>query len=145
VKDLPHRYGVNVVAAPEGAVSATSEGLPELSTAPPPEFDGPGGAWSPETLLVAAAADCFALTFRAIARASKLDWVGLSCDVEGELDRVDRVMRFTKLTTSARLEVPSGTDEAKARRLLERAEQTCLVTNSLNVERHLEIEIEARA
>lgn len=145
MKELPHHYSVKVVAGPDGAVTAASEGLPELSTAPPPEFDGPGGTWSPETLLVAAVADCFALTFRAIARASNLEWVSLSCDVEGVLDRVDRMMRFTKVSVRARLEVPPGTDEAKALRLLERSEQTCLVTNSLNAERHLEAQIETRA
>jgi organic hydroperoxide reductase OsmC/OhrA len=31
------------------------------------QLGGPGGQWSPETLLVAAAAECFILTFRAVA------------------------------------------------------------------------------
>jgi organic hydroperoxide reductase OsmC/OhrA len=56
-----------------------------------------GGQWSPETLLVAAAVDCFVLTFRAIAAASKLPWERLSCNGEGTLDRVDGVTRFTAL------------------------------------------------
>jgi len=40
-----------------------------------------------------------------------------------------------------RLEVVDGTDEAQARRLLEKAEQACLVTNSLKFAPHLQAEV----
>src|SRR5438034_459518 len=93
----PHRYGVHVSAATEGSVSVESGGLPTLRTAPPAQYGGPGDQWSPETLLVAAAADCFVLTFRAVAAASKLGWRRVECDAEGVLDRRDGVVRFTEL------------------------------------------------
>jgi organic hydroperoxide reductase OsmC/OhrA len=108
-----------------------------LSCAPPVEFGGPGDQWSPETLLVAAVADCFVLTFRAIARASKLPWKEVQCRAEGILDRVERSTRFTRLVLHAELLVVPGTDVEKAHRLLEKAEQTCLITNSLLAEREL--------
>ena len=38
--------------------------------------------------------------------------------------------------------VPSGADEDQARRLLTKAEDTCLVTNSLKVRPHLESVVE---
>src|SRR5262249_3918607 len=63
----PHRYDVHARAGTEGSVLVESRGLPTLRTAPPTQYGGPGDQWSPETLLVAAAADCFVLTFRAIA------------------------------------------------------------------------------
>jgi organic hydroperoxide reductase OsmC/OhrA len=135
---LPHRYLVTATAAATGDVELASPGLPALVTAPPAEFGGPGNLWSPETLLVAAVADCFILTFRAIARASKLDWVALECGAEGVLDRVDGVTRFTQITVRARLTVPAGASESLAARLLEKAEHGCLVTNSLLAGRHLE-------
>jgi organic hydroperoxide reductase OsmC/OhrA len=116
-------------------VAAT--GLPTLQTAPPAEFDGPGDRWSPETLLCAAVADCFVLSFRAVARASKLDWTGLECKVEAKLDRVDGRTFFTELTVHASLNVPAGTDPARATKLLEKAEHVCLITNSLVAERQL--------
>jgi organic hydroperoxide reductase OsmC/OhrA len=127
----PHRYAVAASAGPEGDVALESARLPSLASAPPPEFDGPGDRWSPETLLVAALADCFILTFRSIARASKLPWVSLRCEVEGTLERVERVSRFTAFHIRASLRVPAGGSEEQAMRLMERAEQTCLVTNSL--------------
>ena len=127
----PHRYDVRGAADTEGSVLIRSERLPTLATAPPPQYGGPGDQWSPETLLVAAAADCFILTFRAIAAASKLPWRHLDCDAEGVLDRRDGVVRFTELHLRARLVVPSGADKDRAKRLLEKAEAACLVTNSL--------------
>jgi peroxiredoxin-like protein len=139
----PHRYDVHAAAQTEGSVIVRAEGLPTLATAPPPQFGGPGGQWSPETLLVAAAADCFILTFRAIATASKLPWRGLECDAEGVLDRADGVVRFTELHVHARLVLPPGGDEDRAKRLLEKAEKACLVTNSLVLHPTLTVEIAA--
>ena len=70
----PHLYTVQASANPTGDVPVTSAGLPALATAPPAEFDGPGDRWSPETLLVAAVADCLLLSFRGVARANKFAW-----------------------------------------------------------------------
>lgn len=142
---LPHRYTVSATGGVEGDVGLDSEGLPSLPSAAPVQFDGPGGRWSPETLLVAAVADCYVLTFRAIARAAKLPWISLACEVEGTLDRVERVTQFTRFQVRARLRVPPGTPEEQTRRLLERAEQACLVTNSLKAAIHLEAAIEIAA
>jgi organic hydroperoxide reductase OsmC/OhrA len=137
----PHLYQVSASAQPEGNVTLRGEGLPDLATAPPPQFDGPGGVWSPETLLCAAVADCFILTFRAVARASKFEWSGLQCAVEGTLARTEGPARFTRFVTQATLRVPAGTDVAKAKLLLEKAEHNCLITNSLNATRELVTEV----
>ena len=133
----PHLYHAATSGGPTAFVTVTSAGLPDLSSASPPEFDGPGGVWSPETLLCAAVADCFVLTFRAIARASKLEWVSLDCSVEGTLDRVEGVTRFTRYVTRATLQVTPGTDRGKAQTLLEKSEHGCLVANSLTGPREL--------
>lgn len=108
-----------------------------MRSAAPVEFGGPGGRWSPESLLVAAVADCFILTFRAIARASKLSWNTLQCDVEGTLARSEGKTRFTEFTIRATLQAPSDVDEEKARRMLDKAEADCLITNSLSSTVHL--------
>ena len=141
----PHIYIAAANSRPEGITALRSAGLPDIASAPPPEFDGPGGVWSPETLLCASLADCFALSFRAIARASRLDWSELDCRVEGVLERVDGVSQFTRYTTYARLELPAGADAAKARRLLEKAEHAWLISNSLRGERALVAEVVFRS
>ena len=144
MQEYPHRYSVAAVANADGDVELESDRLPSLASAPPLQFDGPGNLWSPETLLVAAIADCFVLTFRGIARASKLSWIRLRCDVEGVLDRVEHVARFTEFLVHATLEIPAGSNEDQARRLLARAEKSCLVTNSMKAAVHLEAEVRIR-
>ena len=141
MQNLPHQYQVSANAESEGNVVLKADDLPQLISAPPAQFGGPGNQWSPEHLLVASAADCFVLTFRAVAQASKLVWNNLEASAEGVLERVDRVTRFTTITVSATLTVPAGTNIDKARQLLEKAEAACLITNSLSGETHLETEI----
>jgi organic hydroperoxide reductase OsmC/OhrA len=141
VQEYPHHYVASASAAVDSNVQIESPGLDDLESAGPAEFGGPGNLWSPETLLVASVADCFILGFRAIARASKLDWVSLSCEVVGDLERVDRVTKFTSFRVRATLEVPEGTRQEKAQRLLEKAEKTCLITNSMTADLYLEAEV----
>ena len=81
------------------------------------------------------------LTFHASARASKLDWTQLHCAAEGTLDRVDRVTRFVDMRIEASLTLPADGNVELAKRLLEKAEKSCLVSNSLN----FPVELEAKA
>jgi len=142
MQELPHLYRVTAEGAIEGGVELRADRLPVLSTAPPAEFGGPGDRWSPETLLVGAVADCFILTFRAVARASRLPWTSLQCRVAGTLDRVERVTQFTRVDIHARLSVPAHADPELARRSLEKAESGCLISNSLKADVHLDPEID---
>lgn len=141
MQDLPHHYTVSAHAAEQGEVRLASRGLADINSAPPVEFGGPGDLWSPESLLVAAVADCFVLTFRAIARASRLEWSQLECEANGELDRVERDTQFTRLVLHVSLEIPADVDSGKAERLLHKAEAGCLITNSLKCPVELVCEI----
>lgn len=141
MQDLPHHYLVAAKADANSHVTISSTGLQSLETAGPAEFGGPGDLWSPETLLVGAVANCFILTFRAIARAARFEWESLSCEVTGTLDKVDRVTQFTRFDLNAVLQVTSGSDEHKARRLLEKAEHHCLITRSMKATPKLNAEI----
>jgi organic hydroperoxide reductase OsmC/OhrA len=141
MQEFPHRYVVTASGATDGEVGLTSPGVPPLATASPAEFGGPGDRWSPETLLVASVADCFVLTFRAVARAMKVQWQTLACETDGTLDRVERTMQFTAFGIKATLTVLPGTDVAHAHRALEKAEHACLITNSLKAPVHLETKV----
>lgn len=141
MEPFPHHYTVTGSATLDSNVALRGTDLPEIITAPPAEFGGPGDKWSPESLLVAAVADCFILSFRAIARASNLDWKTLTCDASGTLDRVERVTRFTAIAVNARLTVPAGTNVETAEKLLHKAEQSCLITNSLIADSSLSIDV----
>ncbi|MGA8278652.1 MAG: OsmC family protein [Rhodanobacteraceae bacterium] len=139
--ELPHHYTVEASAGPDGQATLWGDSLDTIPFAAPVGFGGPGNQWSPEALLVAAVASCFILSFRAIARASKLSWMSLKCDVDGTLERVDGAMKFTTFVVRPTLEVPQDTDEERAHRLLEKAEQTCLITNSLSGETQLDARV----
>lgn len=141
MQSLPHHYTVAASALPEGDVSLNSGGLDPIYSAPPIEFGGQGNRWSPENLLVAAVADCFILSFRAIASVSQLSWTALSCEVAGTLERVDGVTKFTAFEIIARLTVSPETPDEKAQRVLEKAEATCLVANSLSASTHLQASV----
>ncbi len=139
---MPHHYNTVATANSDNStVTIKSEGLPELATDAPKEFDGPGDKWSPEALLMAAISDCFILTFRAVARGSKIDWQDIECNATGTLDRVERVTRFTAVTLNVRITVPSGADHEKVVKALHKSEQACLITNSLNSEVTLATEV----
>jgi organic hydroperoxide reductase OsmC/OhrA len=143
MRDFPHHYTVSAAARPEGDVSLSGEQLPRLASAPPAEFGGPGDRWSPETLLVGAVADCFVQTFRALARFARLPWISLTCDATGTLDRVNHVSQFTAFVIHASLAVPADVDREQAKRLMLRAEQTCLVSNSLKAGCRFEVDVHA--
>jgi organic hydroperoxide reductase OsmC/OhrA len=138
---FPHHYHVSAAIAPTGSVTLGSSGLVALTSDGPEEFDGPGDQWSPETLLTAALADCFVLSFRAVATASKFAWQHLECSVEGKLDRIERVTQFTHFTVRAKLTIAAGGDIERAKKLLEKSEQVCLISASLKAEKHLEAEV----
>jgi len=131
VKPYPHHYSVSAEMRGDAPVRLSAPGLPDLESAPPVEFDGPGDRWSPETLLLGAVADCFLLTFRAVARASKLEWKEVRAHAEGTLDRADGGARFTAVRLRAELELPAGGDPATGERLLAKAERACLISRSL--------------
>jgi organic hydroperoxide reductase OsmC/OhrA len=142
MRPLPHHYSVTSQAAPNLHVRLNSHGLSELSSEPPTEFGGPGDLWSPETLLMAAVADCFTLTFRAAAKTTNLPWTRLECVANGTVDRIEGVTRFTAIHLRVSLSIPNAADTERARRLLEKTEKGCLVANSLKSERTSEYVLE---
>ena len=132
MKPLPHDYAVHLTGGPAGYAVLSSGGIPDLRTAPPPDFEGPWDAWSPEHLLLAAVQTCFLFTLRSIARASHVDFVSLELDAAGTLDRQEGVTRFTEIVLRPRLVIARGTDRERALRMLEKSEKHCLVSASLS-------------
>ena len=134
---FPHHYKVAAKATIDSNIDLISDKVATITSAPPEEFGGPGDYWSPETLLVASVADCFVLTFRAIARASKLSWSSINCHVDGVLEKNDGTTKFTQIIVSVTLEVSAVADEDKAQLILLKSEANCLITNSLSAETQL--------
>lgn len=132
MKALPHRYDVRLSGGPAGYTTLAADGPPVLRAAPPADFDGPGDAWSPEHLLLAAVETCFLFTLRAVAEASRVPFTALELTAEGTVDRQDGVIRFTEIVLRPRLTLAPGGDPARALRVMEKSEKACLVSASLS-------------
>lgn len=145
MKAFPHEYAVDVSGSPLGDLEVQAAGLPVLLAAPPVEFDGPGNRWSPETLLLAAVANCFVLTFRAVAGRMELPWASMLCGVRGTVDRHERLAQFTEVTIHTQLMLLPGTSGDLAKRALEKSKDGCVIANSLKAVSRLEIDIETVA
>jgi len=141
MKPLPHHYDVHLGGGPSGYAELSTAGVPALRTAPPADYDGPGDAWSPEHLLLAAVQACFLFTLRAIARLSKLEFTRLELDASGTVDRKDGVTRFAEIVLRPRITVPAGTDRERVLQILEKSKKGCLVSASLSTPLRLEPEI----
>jgi organic hydroperoxide reductase OsmC/OhrA len=146
VRPKEFHFPLSVEWIGERRVAAQVEGKPAIEIAPPPVFRGTDPAtWSPEDFFVAAAASCLAVTFTGLAARAGLSYTKLKVDADGVAGmRTDGRFGFTQLLL--RLEVETEPrDETQARALAERAEQTCLVSTSLDLPVETLIEVKRRS
>ena len=114
---------------------------PKLDFAPPPEFQGEAGYWTPEYMLLAAVAACFVTTFLAIAGFSKFEVAKLEVTADGEIEKVKTGFLFTRIYVRPLLMLHQEKDRDRGLRLLEKAERACLISRSLQSQIILEPEI----
>jgi peroxiredoxin-like protein len=111
------------------------DGIPfTLDFSVPPEFGGEGGMWTPEHLLLSAVASCFVATYRGMATKSNLDFQTIEITVEGVIEKQEGSLRFTRIILRPEALIGREEDRARASRLLEKAEQGCLIARSLSAE-----------
>ena len=113
----------------KGVISCA--GKPDVQVAPPPEFKGHDGIWSPEDLFVASANICLMTTFLSVAERAGLAFISYESAAEGKLELVDGKFQFTAITLNPVITLPVGGDVAKAKELIEKAEANCLISNSM--------------
>jgi len=113
-------------------------GKPDIQVATPPEFKGHEGIWSPEDLFVASANVCVMTTFLAVAERAGLAFTSYESAAEGKLELVDGKFQFTAITLRPTITLATGTEAAKAKELIEKAEANCLISNSMKAKVSLE-------
>jgi peroxiredoxin-like protein len=126
----------------ERRVRAKVEGKAAVEITPPPVFRGTDPAtWSPEDCFVAAAASCLAVTFTGLAERAGLTYSRLHVDADGVCGRrADGHFGFTRVLLRIQLDTGPA-DAAEARRLVEQAEASCLVSASLDLPVETMIEV----
>ena len=138
------RFPVKVVWDTGRRTSAIVDGKALLRIATPPEFRGTDpDMWSPEDAFVAAAGSCLAVTIAALAEHERLPVRGLSVQAEGTVGRrPDGRFGFVRIEQTVELKTETGYEDA-ARALVAKAEDSCLVTVSLDLPVETTVEISA--
>ncbi len=126
----PLLYQVNVVRRGPVAAVVESAPRPDIAGGPPPEFGGDATGWSPEHLLVAAAALCYWNTLEWFARRRSVEVKAFECRAHGEVAKSATGLAFSGIRLDVIATAAEGQAEA-LRELLEVAKQSCLVARSL--------------
>jgi organic hydroperoxide reductase OsmC/OhrA len=112
-----------------GSVSVA--GKPRIHISSPPQFGGKPELWSPEDLLLAAVNACVMQTFVTFAVRANLPLVSYESVAEGVLERAEGRYRFTEFNVYPVLVLNSEQDLETARLIMESAECSCLITESV--------------
>ena len=139
-----HEYHTSASWTDAQGGRAESPGLPTLTTAPPLEFGGPGGNWSPEHQFLSSANTCILWTFVAMARISQLEVSGWRSTAKGTVERLEgQGWIFTGIVIEVDLTVVKASDTERAERLLHKAKQNCLISKSMKTPVKLETRVSA--
>jgi peroxiredoxin-like protein len=139
------RFPASVQWRGDRLTHATVPGKHALDVATPPEFKGGRpGVWSPEDLLVTAAASCFAVTLAAVAERSGVTLASLAVSAVGHVERAaDGRFRFTVIELD--VDVRADAEPARVERLAAKAEAVCIVSLALDVPVHVRLAQNAAA
>lgn len=140
MSDQKHEYQVDLNWK-EGRIGTLSspELEDEIEVATPPQFDGGvEGIWSPEHLFVSSVSSCFMTTFVAIAGYSKLKFENLEVQATGKIDKSDGKFVVSEITLNPKLIITDEKFADKAKRIMEKAEEACLITRSIKTKIHFE-------
>jgi organic hydroperoxide reductase OsmC/OhrA len=106
----------------------------------PPEFEGPGGALSPEDQFAQALTNCFIATFKVYAEKSKVQFRQLSVRAEliADLSEVKKpIMKKCLL----RISIKGCDNSDRARTIAEKAFSSGFILNSVKTQMSMELEI----
>lgn len=140
------RFAVEVKENAERVVEVTTDAGLALPVATPPEFrGGVHGMWSPEHLLVAGAASCFALTLAGIADRRQIPLHDISISGVGHMTRrADGRFGFVVVELAVEITTEEGFEE-NARRAARAAESGCLVAQALRIPVEVELNVRVAA
>lgn len=136
-----HFYNVNInwtkdrkgmMCSPElFKIETNQDNCIEIAT--PPQFSsGIPNIWSPEHLFTAAVSSCLMTTFLAIAENSKLNFISFKCGSKGVLDKVDGRFVMSEVYLYPEVVITDENQRERTKRILEKSEKACLISNSIN-------------
>jgi peroxiredoxin-like protein len=113
----------------------------------PKEMDGPNIGTNPDEMLLGAAATCYMITLGALLERAGIETNTQTLESDGYVDVTNGVFTYKKIVHKPTIELmPHATaaDQKKAKRLAEKAEETCMISKALkgNVQLELQATIE---
>lgn len=134
---------VGSLAKGAGTLSPGSRAFGPLPVTWAARTEQPDRKTSPEELIAAAHASCFAMALSLVLGENKTPAERIVAAAACTLDEVDGAPRITSLHLNVRAQVP-GVEAASFEQLAERAGQLCPVSNALkgNVQIYLQCELE---
>lgn len=132
------------LASGAGTISSGSGALGQLPVTWASRTEQPEGKTSPEELIAAAHASCFAMALSLMLAEAHTPPERLAVQAECTLDEVDGAPKITDVKLNLRARVP-GADQASFTDAVDRAADLCPVSNALrgNVEIDVHSELEA--
>lgn len=100
----------------------------------PPEMDGPGEGTNPDEMLLGAAATCYIITLAAMIERADLPLLEMDLESEGVVDVTKGVITYQKIIHRPRVllqETASAAAHQKLEKLIEKAEQSCMISRAL--------------
>lgn len=112
----------------------------------PPEMEGPGVGTNPDEMLLGAAATCYIITLAAMIERANLPLKEMALESEGIVDVTNGVFTYKKIIhrpTVALTNNASEKDYTLLRKLVQKAEKSCMISRAIqgNVELALEEKI----
>jgi len=140
------RFQVDVGREADRVVGLNASGKPGLTVATPPEFrGGVPNVWSPEDLLVAASATCYALTLEAIAERRGIPLRDLAVSGVGHVTRrADGRFGFVAIELAVTLTTDEGFED-DAENAARSTEAACIVDRALTVPVEIELSVRTMA
>ena len=127
-------YEVDLAWKSERAGTLSSLGFPDIEVVTPPEFiKGEKNKWTPEHLLAGAVSSCLMTTFLAIAEVFQLNIIDYKCHCFIKLEKKQGKLEASEILLRPTIKLVSDQDLPKAIQLIEKADQSCPIKNSLRL------------
>ena len=109
----------------------------------PKEMDGPGIGTNPDEMLLGAAATCYIITLAAMLERSGISHEGLELESTAIVDVTNGIFTYEKIIHRPTIVLIDEKDMIKTKRLVIKAEETCMISKALrgNVVIELEADI----
>lgn len=108
----------------------------------PPEMDGPGEGTNPDEMLLGAAATCYVITLAAMIERMNLPLKEMAHEAEGIVDVTNGVFTYKKIIHKPTVVLEKSAtekDHRKLRALVEKAEQSCMISRAIKGNVELEL------